>query len=400
MNKKLHMTEKFVKTLPIPEMGRDEWRDTRVHGLSIRVSWRGEKVWYVNRWDSENKRKVRWRIAGYPEMSLSEARRAAQVAIRKRLLSTEEELVGSMTFKEAYERYTSEHLATCARQKTIENYEQLMGTYLEPLWKTQMKCMANYQNRRKVQKIFDDISKYAPVAAIRAIELVRTVCRYFHKRCPEVGDATAWIDFKKEKAKRATRSDRTNKRWLKDGEVQLFSRACIEILGEERDDGVLAALVALLTGCRRSNVFQMEWSEIDLETGKWTIPAEKYKANFEHRVFLVEPLRTLLKERSRGFTDKYVFPADSRQGCMTDNRKALRRISERAGLSDKDMHMHALRRSFISHASLCTLPLAVLMRVSGHKAGGNITLDVYAQVDDKNVQDAFLEVAQRLLPQE
>ena len=51
---------------------------------------------------------------------------------------------------------------------------------------------------------------------------------------------------------------------------------------------------AILTAARTSEVIGATWSEIDLKSGVWTIPAHRMKAGKEHRVPLSAPALELL----------------------------------------------------------------------------------------------------------
>ncbi len=71
-----------------------------------------------------------------------------------------------------------------------------------------------------------------------------------------------------------------------------------------------AMQLMLLTACRKAEAIGAEWSEFDLETGEWTIPRERMKADREHWVPLpaqaLELLRSLRSSREQGV--KHVFP--------------------------------------------------------------------------------------------
>jgi integrase len=49
------------------------------------------------------------------------------------------------------------------------------------------------------------------------------------------------------------------------------------------------------TGQRKSNVAEMEWSELDLVRKHWTIPAEKWKTDKDHIVPLSDTTVALLQ---------------------------------------------------------------------------------------------------------
>jgi len=81
----------------------------------------------------------------------------------------------------------------------------------------------------------------------------------------------------------------------------------------------LAFELMILTATRTSEVLNVEWSEIDLDSAVWTIPADRMKARREHRVPLaprsVEILRRAL---SIGDGSGLVFPGRGRGRPMSN----------------------------------------------------------------------------------
>jgi integrase len=75
---------------------------------------------------------------------------------------------------------------------------------------------------------------------------------------------------------------------------------------------VKTALAFLIhTAARTGEVIGASWSEVDDENKTWTVPAERMKSGFEHRVPLTEASLTLLGQaksfQGRGDTD-FIFP--------------------------------------------------------------------------------------------
>ena len=73
--------------------------------------------------------------------------------------------------------------------------------------------------------------------------------------------------------------------------------------------GVAARALEFLiyTAARSQEVIRARWSEIDLEAGIWTVPAERMKARKEHRVPLAPEAVSLLRELPREGDDGYLF---------------------------------------------------------------------------------------------
>jgi integrase len=78
----------------------------------------------------------------------------------------------------------------------------------------------------------------------------------------------------------------------------------IHDLRGKRATAALALEFAILTACRSNEVYGATWGEIDLQKAEWTIPADRMKAGFEHKVPLskraLEILGTVLPLQSTG----------------------------------------------------------------------------------------------------
>ena len=75
----------------------------------------------------------------------------------------------------------------------------------------------------------------------------------------------------------------------------------------------------ILSAVRSGEVRGMVWSEVDLEAGLWVIPAERMKANREHRVPLSTQAVALLRTQhaAREELVEHVFPSN-RKGALSD----------------------------------------------------------------------------------
>src|SRR5262249_53524492 len=65
-----------------------------------------------------------------------------------------------------------------------------------------------------------------------------------------------------------------------------------------------AFLVALLTAQRGGEVWQMQWQDVDLQTGWWMIPSEFSKNADPHRVPLTRLVVEILERRSKDRDDR------------------------------------------------------------------------------------------------
>lgn len=89
----------------------------------------------------------------------------------------------------------------------------------------------------------------------------------------------------------------------------------------------------------------MQWREVDLATGWWTIPGDVSKNHDPHRVPSTAPVLEVLQRRRFGADDRYVF-SNHRHTCVSARaKKAASTLSK--GLSF-EFRAHDLRRTAAS----------------------------------------------------
>lgn len=146
------------------------------------------------------------------------------------------------------------------------------------------------------------------------------------------------------------------KRWLNLKEIKLFWEH-LDVSGNKLTaQSKIAIKLAILTGARRSEVTNMEWSEVDMHSKTWTIPANRAKNNKEHIIYLSELALDLLNEiKLISGESNYVFISPRKNNSSTELRplskdalsRAVQRISE--VLYIEQFSFHDLRRSAASN---------------------------------------------------
>jgi integrase len=107
-----------------------------------------------------------------------------------------------------------------------------------------------------------------------------------------------------------------------------------------------ALKLAMLTAQRPGVIAAMEWSEVDLDAGEWSIPAAKMKTRHAHLVPLPAQAIQLLRERQRcSFGSYYVFPPLARQKTPHLHRDSMSNALRRAGLAGRHA-THGFRGMF------------------------------------------------------
>jgi integrase len=111
---------------------------------------------------------------------------------------------------------------------------------------------------------------------------------------------------------------------------------------QKREGPAARALAfAILTAARSGEVRGMRWSELDLDSAVWTVPAPRIKAGREHRVPLVPAALALLGEPSEG--DELVFSSAVKSDTLLSDM-ALAAVLKRMGRGK--LTVHGFRSTF------------------------------------------------------
>lgn len=107
-----------------------------------------------------------------------------------------------------------------------------------------------------------------------------------------------------------------------------------------------ALTIAMLTAQRPGTVARMEWAEVDLELGEWTIPAAKMKTRHTHIVPLPkQAVETLSQMQTYTNGRQFVFPALYQQTTPHLHRDALSNALRKMGFAGKHA-THGFRGMF------------------------------------------------------
>lgn len=141
-------------------------------------------------------------------------------------------------------------------------------------------------------------------------------------------------------------------------------------LGLDRQSGPSGAVfkLALLTAQRRREVLGMAWSELDLDSGWWTLPSLRSKNKLTHRVPLGPQVLVILNQlRARAPQDAlYVFPGPRRRP-ISNPQKWLIRLKAGSGV---DFRFHDLRRTAASMMTGIGVERLVVSKILNHVERG------------------------------
>lgn len=334
---KIRLTDLAIRKLPLSEKGQLTHWDLATPGFGVRCSTRSKSfvVMYGE------KRRLRT-IGRYPELSLSEARRAA-----RRFLATADDRADAsgapaLSFAEARDRFL-EHCEGHNKPRTVQTYRRLLNRHFA------FKKDLEEIERADVTRMLSKLSA-TPGEQQHAYVALRTMLNW----CVAVG-------FLENSPMPRVRQKTTSRdRVLTDEELAAVYRRAKET---PFPYGPIVELL-ILTGQRRGEVVGMRRSWI--EDGVLTFPTGFTKNKREHRLPL-SPMALEVIDDLPEFGD-LLFP--SRDDCerpFSGWGKCKERFDE--ALPFNDYVLHDLRRTFSSNMARLSVPIHVTEKILNHVTG-------------------------------
>ena len=123
--------------------------------------------------------------------------------------------------------------------------------------------------------------------------------------------------------------------------------------------------LALYTGMRRSELFSLQWSDIDYQ--QKIIHIRNPKSGIDENISLNDDARDILEGHIKT-ESPYIFPGRS-GGRLVDIKKSVNRIKAKAGLPEDFRPLHGLRHVFASMlASSGKVDMYTLQKLLTHKS--------------------------------
>ncbi|SUS05179.1 conserved hypothetical protein [uncultured Defluviicoccus sp.] len=361
------LTTKAVEAMK-PGRSRREIADDLARGLYLVVQPSGGKSWAVRY--RINGKPTKDTIGRYPEIGLADARELA----RDRM-ATVAKGVDPRAEREAKRVAQQEALANTVAA-TAADFVQLHCMRHNRGWKEQERVLQrdilprfgdlplDAVRRRDVARMVDEFGD-RPQAARVVLAVLRKMFNWAIERGRvEVNPCTVI------KGPRIQRRDRV----LSDDELRRVWQAA-EQAGYPFGPFVQ---VLLLTGCRRGEIADLRWEEIQADV--ITIPAVRYKTGRPHVVPLSRLAFAVLKPVPRLKGEERVFPG--RGGVpLSGFSKRLKALTAAA---EVPFALHDLRRTVRTGLSRLRVPFEVAERVLGHvQSGVSAHYDHYAYLSEK-----------------
>lgn len=124
----------------------------------------------------------------------------------------------------------------------------------------------------------------------------------------------------------------------------------------------------ILTGQRRGEVAGMRWSEIDFNTGTWTIPAKRAKNATSHTVPLAPLALDILKSTPRFLSSDLVLTTNGTTPISGFGR-LKQRLDLAVGTDAEDWRIHDIRRTVATNMAMIGVQPHIIEAVLNHKTG-------------------------------
>ncbi|MGO9264366.1 MAG: tyrosine-type recombinase/integrase [Candidatus Binataceae bacterium] len=345
------LTAAFIESIKPTDKRADYW-DKKLPGFGLRVTENGVKTWTAMY--RHGRRLRRLTIGGYPAISLADARDAAKRALRDAQLgadpaSAKREARDAESFQELAHLYLERHAKI--KKRSWQEDERIIKSELVPAWGNWK--VADIERKDVIALLDKIVERGAGVMANRTRALISKIYNFAILDRGMVEHNPA---YKVANPGEEHQRDRV----LGNAEI----RALWKALDGEPIQIAAPFRLALLTAQRRGEVLGMAWSELDLDGGWWTIPAERAKNKLTHRVPLAPQALAILRERRAGVAmdTPYVFPGP-RHKPISNPQKWLRRIKKISGIEFK---FHDLRRTAASLMTGIGIERLVVSKILNH----------------------------------
>jgi integrase len=390
--RKLNFTKRTLAALPIPS---DDDRlivfDSNTPGLGFCVFASGIRSFFHRRFVRGVAQRTT--LGRFEDLSIDQARGEAS-KLNARIAAWKlsgyegespfEKRPDAATFGELVEQYIERHVKRHASHpdRAVQELNYAIDKHLSS-WKN---LRIDAISRSDVVKEFETLGHKHKVAANRLVQLIRRI--YNWGESPDVGLHRG--ENPARKIKLFHESKRT--RFLKPEELPaLFSALRNEPNAALRD----YVNLALWTGARRGDVLSMRWQNLGLDENHWEIPHPK---NRESYIVALTPeaVKILRDRRERSNGSEWVFPSKHGvTGHIVDFKRAWKKLLTRAGLADKDLRQHDLRRTLGSYQAAGGTSLGIIGKSLGHTSLAATA--IYAQLDLDPVREAVLRATRVMI---
>ncbi|OOY20471.1 hypothetical protein BMI86_07980 [Thioclava sp. DLFJ5-1] len=368
MARRIKLSKATIERLDFEKDG--QWvTDTEVPQLLVRIYPTSKR--YVTRWTSAKDGKRKQEVIGdVADMSVATARdRARKLVANDR--AREVETLGDV-FAEWEERH--------ARKVSVAHAEEIRRTWRKHIEPDLGKMKLGRITHRVLQDWYDKKRREHPVtpsgrpqAKPNSAATVRRWIAYISKLLA-IARTQGWMTGNPAEGLEMSTPHRR---------LDVFTQEDVQELSEALTAhharfpiGVELIRMLLLFPCRGVEAREMQWGDLDLKVGTWTIPASRYKTH-KDKVFPLGPLQVKHLESIPRRSEKYVFPmvTDYARPCAKSHQRHVWET-----LRPKPLGIHALRKTIATMLLNKQVPLEMVSLMLGHSST-LVTQQAYAHLN-------------------
>jgi len=278
----------------------------------------------------------------------------------------------AMTFRACAEAYIAAHQAGWRNAKHAAQWPSTLGTYVYPVFGD---LSVQAIDTGLVMRALEPIWQKKPETASRLRGRIEAVLDWARTAGYREGENPArWRGHLQNLLMKISSAAKAARRATGRGEHHAalpYSDIGAFMAALRRQEGVAARALefTILTAARTSEVIGAMWEEVNLAERMWIVPAERMKADKEHRVPLSSAAMTILERLAEVREGQFVFPG-ARPSQPLSNM-ALLMLLRRMGRDD--LTAHGFRSTFRDWAGDCTdFPRDVAEMALAHTLGDKV----------------------------
>jgi len=295
---------------------------------------------------------------GKGESRLSEARAKAQAEKERAQKAAKEKEKKALTINEFFHQIYYPQIQKEKKTKTYQREESLFRVWIDKnigrltFWET---------TKGDIESVFYDIVDSGK--SVRTAEYAMTTLKQIWREAREGEYAPEMPTVSKTMKKKISQNNNSRIRFLSRAEAQLL----LDVLEKESIPLYEKSLISLHCGLRAAEIFNLTWSQVDLEHGIFNIMDSK---GADRSVNMTQGVLTLMKGKERRDLNQLVFPGrqnkPSKQISQVFRQVANRLFNQ--GVTDRRERVtfHTCRHTCASWMVKQGISLYLVQKVLGH----------------------------------
>jgi integrase len=351
---KQNLTKRLLESLKPNSEKRIVVKDTEVPGLEVRVSQRGERVFFLY-YRNQNGEQRRPKIGAYPKIDVDGARKKARAWLTEvdhggDPSHEKKQARQGVTLGEFYDDHFLPAIRARVKESTVGWYDDVFRAHLRPALGAKKITAIS---RTDIVRLHASLRE-TPYAANRTLAALRSILNY----AVELGliQSNPALRIKKNK-------EHSRERVLRPEEISRLMTALDDAEKSGTSPHVTNAIRFIFwSGARKTEATKLEWAWIDGE--RKTIRYPDIASKGGAKTVPISPPAWQIIEKQRAFqeTGPYVFCGQNGPAYIDHPWREIRKA---AGLPD--LRLHDLRHSALTYGALLGLSGPMLKGLAGHK---------------------------------